>query len=624
MFDPGAPFDPAGDVMRHYRLNALDAEFVSLKHYEIKDLVPLMGHLSEMRNMKQLVLSDNLISRLPEDLSALTKLETLDLTRNPIPNAASVIRGLYSLPRLQNLLINLPEEDEDQIVATLGHLRTLNGVPLDTEASDRDVQSAQSLLQSLRTGTSVTVPRGYSAASRAAATTTVPYRAWTDDHVIPLRKLQDLVRKVSGNLSNTAEYNDYTELVESHVRSRTKNEPDTLRASASQFLAKGLLIEYSFDELVRSAAKFGPEVADALHALFEAHVNLVADASQILVELQEDRDRKLDAIQEDLAKELLIKERVGVNTTEAHSPQRAHFLEGNALNPLKPAPTHSSAMNELVMPITELRALLQLFFDSKKKHDAANNSARLPCETVEQHMFTFLYTRTSSDEEIKQRVTTIFNSVRFHSKKELDVEVLSLILRHELDEDYWHIFAGQRAAVYDAIQSVLATSTSGARSGYLDELQAADVVKTLSTINSAQSDNILRSVERALIRDEDADRYIIAYTELGNTILKCFVSSYLASIRRMSQAFRQHDPEKSGVISVGKLRVLLSTLFPGISSARSQELIRQVDPYMNEVATFSSVARTLKALTNQYSVSTPEPSMTSRPQSSKAPTSRPQ
>jgi hypothetical protein len=623
MFHPSTPYDPAGDVMRHYQENSSDAEFVSLKHYEIKDLVPVLGHLASLVNMNTLILSDNLLTRLPEDMSALQNLETLDLSRNPFPNVAVVIRGLFSLPKLRHLSITLPEEDEDQLVATLVHLKSLNGVALDIEArpsspSRRDqAANAQSLLQSLRHGTDVDVPRGYAASSRKIVDHGLEYHPWNREHVEPLNRLQNAVRVVSGNLSNPEEYSDLVGLVEGHVRARTRNEPDRIRALTAQFLGKSLLVEYSFDELVRSAAKYGPQVADALHETLQAHVDLISEASKLIAAFQEDRDVKIEALQEDLAKEILEKERnffqssedlprfvdppvVSVQASSAVPYQHDVSSPVNTdRRGLKPPPD--------VMPLDELRALLKVFFDSKRRYDEANASAKLPEETVEQHIYTFLFGRTSNNEEIKKTIASLFTSLRFYGPTELDVEVFSLILRHECDEGYWAVFNALKSKVFDSIQSVLPTNSGQSWDGFVAESKARDVVALLipPAQQAADHETLQRSVTRSLVRNEEngsGNQYHIGYSALGTVILRFFVAAYLSSIRQVYTQFRQVDPERSGVIGHQRVRTLLSHLFPGIASSRALEIMALADPHETGVITFSTVVKVFSAITsNAYS-----------------------
>lgn len=667
MFNPATPFDPAADVMHHYITDARDAEYVSLKHYDIRDLVPLMGHLSQMDRMKTLVVSDNKLSRLPEDLSSLSNVETLDISRNPIVNAGSIIRGLYSLPKLQHLFVTLSEEDEDQIVATLVHLKSLNGISLDVEASTRadgkaetgdqgHAAAAQSLLESLRRGTSVTVPRGYSNINSAGdVDKLLQFKQWTSDDLQFFQNLHQTVKKVSSSLSSSEEYKDFSELVDSHVRAKTRAEPDVIKKAVTQFNGKSLLLEYSFDELVRSVAKYGPDVADALHGIFQTHLQLIKEATQVVAALQVDRDRKIGALQEDLAKELLQQERVKtVGSTilsqqlSSSTPQQQHMNQLGAGDfsdigmKMKNATGGSNSTQQLptaqklppnVMSIDELRGLLQLFFDSKKKHDSANLAAKLPSETAEQHVYTFLYSRTSSDDEIKKRVSIIYSSIRHHAKSELDIEVFALILKNELDEGFWEIFAAQRSSTFDAIQSVLLESqkSSGAATslnGFVTDEQSMQVITILMPDQHSEQHELLRkAVVRALVRDEESGhRYVISYSNLGNTILRHVVASYMASIQPIVQHFHSVDVDRSGVVSIARLRAMLGTLFTGISSARAQAIVSSADPFQNDVVTFSDVVRCLRQLqgemSTQGSVVGDRPSTIASAKPSKAPASR--
>lgn len=619
MFHPSEPYDPAGDVMRHYQENSRDAEFVSLKHYEIKDLVPLLGHLASLVNMNTLILCDNLLTRLPEDMSALQNLETLDLSRNPFPNVAVTIRGLFSLPKLRHLSITLPEEDEDQLVATLVHLKSLNGVALDIEArpsspSRRDqAANAQSLLQSLRHGTDVDIPRGYAASSRKIADHGLDYHPWNRDHVEPLNRLQDAVRAVSGNLSNPDEYADLVGLVEGHVRARTRNEPDRIRALTAQFLGKSLLVEYSFDELVRSAAKYGPQVADALHETLQAHVDLISEASKLIAAFQDDRDAKIEALQEDLAKEILAKERNFGNPPAEAVPRFMDPIVAPMTLPVSvthPADISYPAQVDKrgirpppdVMPLEELRALLKVFFDSKRRYDEANSSAKLPEETVEQHIYTFLFGRTSNNEEIKKTIASLFSSLRYYAPTELDVEVFSLILRHECDEGYWTVFSALKSKVFDSIQSVLPTNSGQSWDGFVSEPKARDIVALLvpQEHQPADHESLQRSVTRSLVRNEEngsGNQYHVGYSALGTVILRFFVAAYLSSIRQVFTQFRHVDPERSGVIGHQRARTLLNHLFPGIASSRALEIMALADPHETGVITFSTVVRVFSAIT---------------------------
>ena len=68
------------------------------------------------------------------------------MTDNKFTKASTVLKGLFSIPNLKNLKVILPEDEEEQIVATLPLLETLNGVQLvdqDAEAEALRLQNEQ-------------------------------------------------------------------------------------------------------------------------------------------------------------------------------------------------------------------------------------------------------------------------------------------------------------------------------------------------------------------------------------------------------------------------------------------------------------------------------------------------
>jgi hypothetical protein len=604
MFDPAIPFDPANDVMRHYLNQGINAEYVSLQHYGISDLVPYVAQLSLLRNMKTLNVAHNKITRLPEDLSSLEKLENLDLSHNPIASAAAVIRGLFSLKKLRHLKVTLPEDEEDQIVAALGHLSTLNGITLDVEArggaTEERTDSSQALLQSVRRGTGVAVPRGYTVIETSAREK-LDFKPWTGEDVDAAFALHASVAQVSRDMSHPDEHADYVHLINSHLRSKTKGDSDYIKQSMHQFNAKSLLLEYSFDELVRASARFGPELAHALESIYNYHLALVAQASTVMAVMQEDKERVVSALQEDLAKELLIKERMNAasagNTDYADDQFRSHRHQTGA----EPSRISDEATarqglgsDKQLMSISELRALIKLLMDSKKKHDSANFDARLPPETLEQHIYSFLFVRTKNDEEIKKRVTTIFKSVKHHSRSELDIEIFSLILKHEVEESFWERFEAQKSSTYDAIHSTILASdgfqTRGeALDGFVTEDQAKAVVDILVPhSHSERHIQLTRAVVRALSRSEAAeDSYHISYKDLGGVILRYFLSVHLTAIRPFAIQFRRLDSERTGVIEAQQFRTLLNNIFPGLPPLAAQDLFAAADPFRNNLITFS-------------------------------------
>jgi hypothetical protein len=120
------------------------AEEVNLDGLGLDDLAPLLQPLSQLTRLRKLKIARNRMTSLPEDLSAIRTVENLDVSGNPVSGLNAVIRGLFTLPNLRHLHIDLPfETDEDEIIVSLHSLESFNGTPL-TETFDDDQGAAQS------------------------------------------------------------------------------------------------------------------------------------------------------------------------------------------------------------------------------------------------------------------------------------------------------------------------------------------------------------------------------------------------------------------------------------------------------------------------------------------------
>ena len=83
--------------------------------------------ISSYPNILSLDLSDNQLTFLPEDLSLLSKLQFLDIQRNPFIDFNKLVDALTTLPSLVNLNINLKDQEQVELIfQKLPNLEVLN------------------------------------------------------------------------------------------------------------------------------------------------------------------------------------------------------------------------------------------------------------------------------------------------------------------------------------------------------------------------------------------------------------------------------------------------------------------------------------------------------------------
>lgn len=673
MYTPEAPFNPQGDVLRHYNEKAHDAEYVALQNYGIDDLTPLLPQLAKLKRMRHLNLSGNNLARLPDDLSCLGAVETFDISRNAFNDAESVVAGLYSLPHLLHLKINLPEQEENKLVATLTNVQTINGVILDEDDLDPDEQQRKEEEAAAKVVPPPT--SGYSLSTQGVKLS-LGYKPWTGKDTERFSKLYEQVGLVSGKVSLPEEYKDFSRTVMSHMRARTTNEADILKLQVHQFNASALLLEFSFDELVRVCSRYGSDVSLAMQMVFENHIHLIRQASVTMAFMQEDRDRRLAAVQEDLQREILLRERtqrayeanfgatiaggrmqfsdaemrkgpapyglaqlypqqnaLDMSYTGSPTSRNAATDYSDASHPNSPTrkgnrSRHGSPQNNNKsgfatfvangtgsIPLPELLHFIKILLKSKAECDEANAMARLPPETLEQHIYTLICSKTHKEEVIKARVQAIYDSIEVNSKTEVAVDVISKVLSGNLEESYIYKHQQLEGLVYDTIRASMAAqeveqkrlaeqaAAAGGPAnaiplldGTLDETQVKKVIDLIVPWPVDKRMRLLKVISSQMRRKElEPDRYIIHHAKLASGILRFLLNERLQEVKNVAEQFRVIDSDKSGVIDINHFKHLLMAVFPHLTAKKAQQLAASADPFDNNVVNFNTSVRVVEA-----------------------------
>ena len=112
---------------------APQSDAVDLSRLHVDDVAPLLPRLAQLRQLRRLDLSGNVLAHLPHDMGlALPALAVLNISGNRFrPSSVNdILPALLSLPGLENLTLTASEEEEESVVVALPDLLELNGTPL--------------------------------------------------------------------------------------------------------------------------------------------------------------------------------------------------------------------------------------------------------------------------------------------------------------------------------------------------------------------------------------------------------------------------------------------------------------------------------------------------------------
>jgi hypothetical protein len=125
------------DKIKRILIESPDITEINLENCDLTSLDELMPDLVKLEQLKSLKLGNNLLTKLPSNMSGLEKLTTLDLRNNRFMDLSAITSGLFSLPNLKHLFVNMSEQEEDEIIISLTNLESFNGTPL-SDIPDND------------------------------------------------------------------------------------------------------------------------------------------------------------------------------------------------------------------------------------------------------------------------------------------------------------------------------------------------------------------------------------------------------------------------------------------------------------------------------------------------------
>jgi len=105
-------------------------------------------------------------------------------------------------------------------------------------------------------------------------------------------------------------------------------------------------------------------------------------------------------------------------------------------NVMNPANVYIGQTAVRALTLKQMKDVIEEIYTSKAKYDQRCLEAKLPRETMEQHMYTYLNQKYGLKNLIIEWATAIINGIKKFSIEDNDVAVFGKILRNECDEEF--------------------------------------------------------------------------------------------------------------------------------------------------------------------------------------------
>lgn len=602
---------------------------INLEFCELEDLSPLMPTLLKFVQIEELILFGNRLESLPRDLSKLKLLKKLDISNNMIELLSSILPGLKSLPSLidLNITLNTPEEEE-LLLASLPNLLRLNDTELGNLSSidytgpecltQDDLEKVASLYDDIRSYAKEIDPG-------------LDKKLATD--------FDENVKDVMGELS---------ELI--------KTETNGFLTNTHMLIAKFSMFKICYDKASFLALRNSKKLGLIFKELGEVHKGIFDHLKKLIFEAHPKYTEKLDSLKADFSRInnqnlILLKniekleQEIESNKSQQmenyhnHQEEKIELLReleslqeenkkyldtiikhsknnaGSSLN----ASTYeekpkmlSQTLSSRVLSLRQLKEAISEIYESKAKFDEKCSESKMPRETMEQHMYTFLNQKYGLRSLIIEWVAAIITGIKTFSSEDNEVGVFGKILRNECDEEFRFVQNQVRETVMELLRlqvrnkfplkpaNEIQKIVEDKIQGCLNEDEWSEIVKYMYNESDAQVllNLVWTSIQRGIVPQQGKGRASredlnkkeirvsqVMYSEFLKTLLDFQLKTHEKFLAPFIKLFRSLGNEKNGIINEEEFIALGKELV--LKDETISKLLAVVDPYENQAITFS-------------------------------------
>jgi hypothetical protein len=274
-----------------------------------------------------------------------------------------------------------------------------------------------------------------------------------------------------------------------------------------------------------------------------------------------------------------------------------------------------------------LLEIINDIYTSKIHFDKKCEESRMPKETMEQHMYTWLNQKYGLKNLIIEWATSIINGIRVFSPEESEICLFGKILRNELEEESRFVIAKLKSTISELLEYFLKAKfplksssdilqiCQSRKNSFLNEDEWKGIIYSLFEKRDSMNlenrivdfvkkkyidpvQNKQTEVNKKLTREElkslsNQDSELkIAFSEFVKMVLDFQIRSRDRYLKNFCYLFKKQDKDNNGIINEEEFINLLSSF--GIYNKsnsyfneNADKLLNIIDPFNNSQITFS-------------------------------------
>ena len=716
--------------------NNLEENSLNLSNKNITDEANIFKELiSSYPNIVNLDLSDNQLTFLPEDLSALNKLQFLDIQRNHFTDFNKLVESLTTLPNLVNLNINLKDKDEVGLIfQKLPNLEVLNEKKIKEQLNqgndneneeDNNINNLNNINNNINSDENIGGEEGGENIDNNGDNNdnneNINLIDINDEEIKNINlqneipNFNNIYKRISEKYKSIQKNNDFKDEFQALIKNEINkinsnydtNTPNYIYSSNviesqltiySFFTQKFLEflqtqneketfdlikeihdnIEKSYMTLIKIIYKLYPIVDEKIQMLKIQLNEAIKHNNNVYVELNQNenkikeesknKEKLINNYQErinfleskisQLEKENnLISEKLFssaksmmnnstdkqfqiisqnsnnnlinnnnninlniINNNNINNNYKNYYenVNNNSFN--NNSLLQSSPVCNRVFTIKMMKEIINDIYNSKAEFDKKSDENKLPRETMEQHMYTYLNQKYGLKSIIIEWASNIINGIKIFSSEDSEIFLFGKILKNEIEEDARLIYSHVQKSILEylkyyikrknhyisvkEISKILKDKKRGSLTeeewkeviNYLyNEVDAKILEEKISEVIQKKYFKSKLDTDRKLTREEIIqlsklkEEYNIPFKDLVKIIHEFQIKQREKQLKNFVQLFKNVDKDNNGIINEEEFVNLLynMNIFGDQLKRKIVELLTQVDPYNNKQITFS-------------------------------------
>ena len=344
---------------------------------------------------------------------------------------------------------------------------------------------------------------------------------------------------------------------------------------------------------------------------------------------QSDKNFQINSYQNDYSNNNIIKPGL-TNNNNYHYKMNNNYYENmnNSINNNNSLIQTSPVCNR-VFTIKMMKEIINDIYNSKAEYDKKSEENKLPKETMEQHMYTYLNQKYGLKSIIIEWASNIINGIKIFSSEDSEICLFGKILRNEIEENARLIFSNIQKSILEYLKYYIKKKRhyisakevskilKEKKNGMLSEEEWKEIVNYLyneedSKILEERINDIIQKkyfkskldTDRKLTREEIIqlsklkEEYNIPFKDLVKILHEFQIKQREKQLKNFVNIFKSVDKDNNGVINEEEFVNLLynMNIFGDNLKQKIVELLTQIDPYNNKQITFSECVNLFQSI----------------------------